>query len=228
MCCIPSRVATTAQVRSDLWPWDAEGNIYGATSGGGGSCPLQGTVGCGTVFKLSPNSSGTWTEAVLQRFTQNSVRCSSTQRRRFRREWKPLRHNPILRRPPRVSAGLRNKSFKLTPSGSTWTFSVVHTFDSKRWVVRKHASFDKNGNMLWSRFRRRQCKSQVRQRMRRQFSKFDSQWLDFHGDGSIRVHRQRRRLASACSRYGRKRKSIWHNTVRWFVALFAERLRNGL
>ena len=45
---------------------DSSGNLYGTTAdGGNGDC--QG--GCGTVFELSPNPDGTWTETQLYRFT---------------------------------------------------------------------------------------------------------------------------------------------------------------
>jgi uncharacterized repeat protein (TIGR03803 family) len=45
---------------------DAQGNFYGTTANGGnGAC--QG--GCGTVFELSPNSDGTWTETQLYSFS---------------------------------------------------------------------------------------------------------------------------------------------------------------
>ncbi len=47
---------------------DSAGNLYGATNVGGGTSCYNG-AGCGTVFKLSPNSNGTWTETVLYRFT---------------------------------------------------------------------------------------------------------------------------------------------------------------
>ena len=50
---------------------DARGNLYGTTSVGGGStaCLLSNTpYGCGTVFQLSPNADGTWSESVLYRF----------------------------------------------------------------------------------------------------------------------------------------------------------------
>jgi uncharacterized repeat protein (TIGR03803 family) len=55
-------------------PWagvvfDADGNLYGTTHhGGGGSCDDSWGHGCGTVFKLIPNSKGAWTEQVLRRF----------------------------------------------------------------------------------------------------------------------------------------------------------------
>ena len=52
------------------FPWgglifDAAGNLYGTTlQGGSGVCSL----GCGTVFELTPNSRGGWTEIVLHNF----------------------------------------------------------------------------------------------------------------------------------------------------------------
>lgn len=51
---------------------DANGNLYGATGGGGtGNCEVLGTFpGCGTVYELSPptEKGGAWTEAVLYSF----------------------------------------------------------------------------------------------------------------------------------------------------------------
>jgi uncharacterized repeat protein (TIGR03803 family) len=49
---------------------DAAGNLYGATAGGGGSS--CGGTGCGTVFRLTPNVDGTYTESVLHSFTGDS------------------------------------------------------------------------------------------------------------------------------------------------------------
>jgi uncharacterized repeat protein (TIGR03803 family) len=40
---------------------DSKGNLYGTTSSGGAN-------GVGSVFKLTPNSSGKWTEQVLYSF----------------------------------------------------------------------------------------------------------------------------------------------------------------
>ena len=41
---------------------DGKGNLYGATVfGGSTACYL----GCGTIFKMTPLSSGAWTESVL-------------------------------------------------------------------------------------------------------------------------------------------------------------------
>jgi hypothetical protein len=46
---------------------DATGNLYGTTSAGGGQT-CNGNQSCGTVFQLTPNSNGTWTEKILHRF----------------------------------------------------------------------------------------------------------------------------------------------------------------
>jgi uncharacterized repeat protein (TIGR03803 family) len=45
--------------------FDAAGNLYGTTTGGGAGC---GGTGCGTVFELTPRSDGNWTERVLHSF----------------------------------------------------------------------------------------------------------------------------------------------------------------
>jgi uncharacterized repeat protein (TIGR03803 family) len=45
---------------------DKQGNLYGTTSGGG-------AYGYGTVFQLSPNADGTWTETVLHSFANGDV-----------------------------------------------------------------------------------------------------------------------------------------------------------
>jgi len=57
------------------WPtsnvtFDAQGNLYGTTVYGGSpnSCVPSAPSGCGTVFKLSPNGSGGWSESVIYAF----------------------------------------------------------------------------------------------------------------------------------------------------------------
>ncbi len=49
---------------------DAAGNLYGTTAyGGTGNCVVLGTLmGCGTVFELSRQKDGKWTETVLYSF----------------------------------------------------------------------------------------------------------------------------------------------------------------
>lgn len=45
---------------------DTAGNLYGTTLYGGGAPP---SGGCGTVFEVSPNPDGSWSEALLHAFT---------------------------------------------------------------------------------------------------------------------------------------------------------------
>jgi len=57
--------------RDGAKPWaslifDQAGNLYGTTVQGGPSSEC--TYGCGTVFKLTPNQDGSWTESVVHNF----------------------------------------------------------------------------------------------------------------------------------------------------------------
>jgi len=59
-----------------LEPWgnmvqDAQGNMYGTTASGGDEAgpKCEFVFGCGTVFKLSPNSDRSWTESILYSFS---------------------------------------------------------------------------------------------------------------------------------------------------------------
>jgi uncharacterized repeat protein (TIGR03803 family) len=53
---------------------DTAGNLYGtASQGGGPQCVGDGGgPGCGTVFKLTPNADGTWTQTVIYAFGGSS------------------------------------------------------------------------------------------------------------------------------------------------------------
>jgi uncharacterized repeat protein (TIGR03803 family) len=52
--------------------FDAAGNLYGTTFiGGSGSCVYYGS--CGTVFELTPQADGTWTEKVLHSFNNDGT-----------------------------------------------------------------------------------------------------------------------------------------------------------
>jgi len=48
---------------------DKAGNVYGATSQGGGS------TGCGVIFKLAPQANGKWKETILYDFPKTSDGC---------------------------------------------------------------------------------------------------------------------------------------------------------
>jgi uncharacterized repeat protein (TIGR03803 family) len=97
---------------------DQAGNLYGTTSTGG-------THGAGTVFKLTPNSNGTWTESVLYNF--KGVNDGAT----------PL-GTLIFDQAGNLwgtTAGGGGSSnggtaFKLTPNGKSWNESVVFSFSA--------------------------------------------------------------------------------------------------
>src|SRR3954471_15068190 len=89
--------------------FDAAGNLYGTTEGGG--------LGFGTVFKLSPNGGGGWTETVIYRFTGGPSDGSE-----------PL-YSPVIFDAlgnlygETKHGGSKNQGvvFKLTPAGGGWT-----------------------------------------------------------------------------------------------------------
>lgn len=59
---------TDGSAPSSTLIFDSAGNLYGTTQAGGTGSYNYGFVGCGTVFELSPNADGSWTEKVLYSF----------------------------------------------------------------------------------------------------------------------------------------------------------------
>lgn len=51
---------------------DSAGNLYGATEEGGTGPGCGSDSGCGIIFKLTPNSDGSWTENILYNFQGSS------------------------------------------------------------------------------------------------------------------------------------------------------------
>ena len=97
--------------------FDQAGNLYGATFSGG-------VYGYGTVFKLTPNSDGSWAESVLYSFTGGSDGGTP--------DW----GRPAFDTAGNlydVTAGGGNYGygvvFELTPNADgSWTESVLHQF----------------------------------------------------------------------------------------------------
>ncbi len=52
---------------------DVAGNLYGTTRSGGFSSSCIYALGCGTVFQLSANSDGSWSESVIYSFCSDQV-----------------------------------------------------------------------------------------------------------------------------------------------------------
>jgi uncharacterized repeat protein (TIGR03803 family) len=104
--------------------FDAAGNLYGMTSGGGtaANCPVL--FSCGTVFELSPTGGGNWTETIIHSFT----------------ETRADGFNPVDFLVIDSSGNLYGTTslggtygggtvFELTPSASgSWTETLLHSF----------------------------------------------------------------------------------------------------
>lgn len=124
-----------AQTETILWNFNAlpdsslifdqEGNLYGATNSGG--------LGFGTVFELSPNGSGGWTESTLYSFC-SVPNCADGARPSgsliFDSEGNlygtaGFGGNNQCGGVPQTGCGL---VFELTPNGSTWQESVLYSF----------------------------------------------------------------------------------------------------
>jgi uncharacterized repeat protein (TIGR03803 family) len=105
--------------------FDSGGSLYGVTSGGGifvNSATCE--QGCGTVFKLTPGESGTWSETVLHRFkgTDGSVPSCS-----------PIFDSSGNLYCTASSGGAYNGgvAFQLSPEiSSGWTYKVIADFGS--------------------------------------------------------------------------------------------------
>ena len=117
--------------------FDGAGNVYGTTLGGGDAPP----TGAGTVFKLKPNTSGTWTEQVLYSFQgesdggfpQSGVVIDTA--------------GNLYGTAP---GGASQVAFKLSPGQKGgWTETVIHTFSGTGDGVRPASSliFDRAGNL---------------------------------------------------------------------------------
>jgi len=97
--------------------FDSAGNLYGTTSGGG-------AFGAGTVFELSPNGSGGWNEAVLYSFTGGTDG-----------GW-PYYSGVIFDSAGNLygtaeigGANGYGVVFELSPVGTSWTETVLYSFD---------------------------------------------------------------------------------------------------
>jgi hypothetical protein len=105
---------------------DAAGNLYGTAYGTGGECPIRGA--CGVVFELSPIAGGGWTQTVLHTFTAGTdfaypfnVSMDTAGN---------LYGVAIYGYSDTTDCGENGCGgvFKLSPSGGTWTETILHKF----------------------------------------------------------------------------------------------------
>lgn len=123
--------------------FDGAGNLYGTTITGGND--LCNGEGCGTVFKLSPNSDGTWTETVLHAFLGSTDADEPAAGVIF-----DAAGNLYGAASGGCIEECNGTIFKLTPdSDGTWIESIIYTFlggldgSGPTAII-----FDKDGNLL--------------------------------------------------------------------------------
>ncbi len=109
--------------------FDSAGNLYGTTEQGGSESCSRGSYSCGTVFKLTPNSNGTWTKTTIYAFQGGANDGMEPE--------SPLAidraGNLYGATPYGVGTGCIygfgcGTVFELTPSGSGWTETILHIF----------------------------------------------------------------------------------------------------
>jgi len=96
------------------------GNLYGTTYGGG-------LYGFGSVFELSPNGSGGWTETVLYSFCPAGGSCADGQNPTFSSLVFDSKGN-IYGTAYAGGAKGNGVVFELSSSGTVWTEAVVYSF----------------------------------------------------------------------------------------------------
>jgi uncharacterized repeat protein (TIGR03803 family) len=121
--------------------FDKAGNLYGTTNEGGSlSC---GRYGCGTVFELTPNKDGTWTERLLHSFHDNG------------KDGYAPSSGLIFDKAGNLygitGAGGTNASgtvFELTlEAGGRWTETVLHDFNGRDGAYPRELVFGGAGNL---------------------------------------------------------------------------------
>jgi uncharacterized repeat protein (TIGR03803 family) len=119
---------------------DHSGNLYGTTNSGGNSSSG------GTVFKLTPNQNGGWTESVLHGFC-SMANCADGQS-----PWAGLTSDQSGNLYGTATfGGIRGYgvAFKMTPkSGGGWTYQRLHAFlDKPGAIPYAGVILDKTGNV---------------------------------------------------------------------------------
>ncbi len=118
--------------------FDMSGNLYGTTTSGGSS-------GVGTVFELSPQSNGSWTETVLYSFDAIHGSAPNGSLTFF--------GSPAALYGTTSSGGANNAGtvFELTPmQGGTWSETDLHDFNPSSGdgnAAQAGVIFDANGNL---------------------------------------------------------------------------------
>ena len=130
--------------------FDQAGNIYGTTQrGGNGSGPFCGTIGCGTVFELSPSRGG-WTFSIIHNFQSNGI---DGVQPLYGVSFDPAGNLYGTTLYGGISSQEAGTVFELTPSGGTWAENILYSFFSNPMGAPVDATtliMDQSGNLYGS------------------------------------------------------------------------------
>jgi uncharacterized repeat protein (TIGR03803 family) len=127
--------------------FDVLGNLYGVTYSGGTGTAC--TLGCGTVFKLSPSSNGGWTESVVYSF-QDGNDGAEPHAGMILDSAGDLYGTTVSGGGNGIVKNCCGTVFKLEPnSGGGWTESVLYSFTGRNDGSGSSSSlvFDATGNL---------------------------------------------------------------------------------
>jgi uncharacterized repeat protein (TIGR03803 family) len=126
---------------------DASGNLYGTTAGGGSTSCDPTTLGCGTVFELSPGSKG-WAETILHWFEANGtdgfytlapVVMDKNGNLYGTTSYGGNQGNCQIG----VGTGGCGTAFQLTPSSDAWNEEILYNFTGN-----KNSDFDPDSGLI--------------------------------------------------------------------------------
>ncbi len=133
--------------------FDTSGNLYGATTQGGSTCPPP---GCGTVFEISPpaHKGGAWTETVLYGFdgTEGSYPAGSVIIDASGNLYGTTAYGgsgTCILQSFNVGCGVLYKLSPPTQKGGQWTYAVLYNFQGGNDGLFPWGDlvFDKKGNL---------------------------------------------------------------------------------
>jgi uncharacterized repeat protein (TIGR03803 family) len=124
---------------------DSRGNLYGTTISGGADLTCYnggtGTYGCGTVFELSWNTSGGWTETILNSFDNTEGAYPQVGM-----IFDPEGH--LYGATSKGGASDKGVAFELVhQAGGNWTENVLYSFDGTDGSLPDGLTFDRAGHL---------------------------------------------------------------------------------